>query len=74
MRIMADAVVMKVVVLRQTSRVQFVMAFRHGMIVMLDRRLDTAGVFGDAFYRDGRKRPNRQAQSQQQDDEEFAPI
>jgi len=29
---------------------------------------------GNAFHRDGRKRLSRQAQCQQHDDEEFAPI
>ncbi|KWF26720.1 hypothetical protein WL87_07325 [Burkholderia diffusa] len=57
---------------------------RHSMhvVMMLGRALfgvqdpDFAGfgMRGDAFHRDGRKRLNRQAQCQQHDDEEFAPI
>ena len=46
----------------------------HVMHDMPGGRIAAVGMGGDAFHRDGRKRLNRQAQCQQHDDEEFAPI
>lgn len=46
----------------------------HVMHGMPCRRLPRAGMRGNALHRDSRERLNRQAQCQQHDDEEFAPI
>lgn len=51
-----------------------IVPFGHVMHDMPGGRIADVGLGGNAFHRDSRKRLNRQAQCQQHDDEEFAPI
>lgn len=71
---MAAAVVMRVVIVRQRYPEHVVMMPRHVVHGMQGRRLPGVGTRGHAFHRDSRERLNRQAQCQQHDDEQFAPI
>lgn len=72
---MTAAVMMRVMVVGRDRRsMHVVMVLGHALLGMADRRFAGLGMRGDAFHRDSRKRLNRQAQRQQYDDEEFAPI
>ncbi|WP_166742037.1 hypothetical protein [Burkholderia cepacia] len=75
MRVVTAAVVMSVMVVgRERRTMHVVMVLGHRLPGMHDRRFGSFGMRSDAFHRDSRKRLNRQAQRQQHDDEEFAPI
>jgi hypothetical protein len=74
MHVMTAAVVMTVAIIGQHHAVHFMMVLGQVMLDMQGERLARVGMDGSAFHRDGRKRLNRQAQCQQHDDEEFAPI
>lgn len=71
---MDAAVIMRMAGVGQRHSVEFVIAGGHVMHHMPRWRLARVGAGGHAFHRDSRKRLNRQAQCQQHDDEEFAPI
>ncbi|VWC92691.1 hypothetical protein BCO18430_03355 [Burkholderia contaminans] len=72
---MTTTVVMRVMVVgRERRSMHVVMMLGHTLLGLHDRRFADFGMRGDAFHRDSRKRLNRQAQRQQHDDEEFAPI
>ncbi|WP_156429657.1 hypothetical protein [Burkholderia sp. TSV86] len=72
---MATAVVTGVMVVGRERRcAHVVMMLGHALLGMNDWRFAGFGMRGNAFHRDSRKRLNRQAQRQQHDDEEFAPI
>jgi len=63
-----------VVIVGKRHPMESVIVLGHGMYDMPDGRLAGVGMGGDAFHRDSRKRLNRQAQCQEHDDEQFAPI
>lgn len=72
---MAIAVVRRVTIAGQHHPVHVVMVvLGHVVPGVQGGRLGSVGMCGNAFHRDSRKRLNRQAQCQQHDDEEFAPI
>lgn len=75
MRVITAVVVISVVVVGRKCRSgHVVMMLGYVLLGVHDRRLAGLGIRGDAFHRDSRKRLNRQAQRQQHDGEEFAPI
>lgn len=72
---MAAAVVTSVMVAGRECRCgHVVMMLRHALFGMSDWRFAGFGKHAGAFHRGSRKRLNRQAQRQQHDDEEIAPI
>ena len=72
---MTAAVVISVMVVgRERRSMHVAMMPGHGLPGMHDRRFAGFGMRSDAIHRDSLERLNRQAQCQQHDDEEFAPI
>ncbi len=59
---------------RECGSMYVVITLTHGLLGMHARRFAGVCIRGNAFHRDSRKQLNRQAQRQQHDDEEFAPI
>lgn len=75
MGVMTAAVAMGAMVVgRECRSMHVVMMLGHGLLGMRERRFTGLRMRGDAYHRDSRERLNRQAQRQQHDDEEFAPI
>lgn len=68
------ALVMMVAIVGHNHPAHFLMMLGHVVPGVPDGRIAGASMCGDAFRRDGCKRLNRQAQCQQHDDEQFAPI
>lgn len=62
------------IVVRERHFMHVRMLCRYGRFRIPKRSFLRFGVRSDAFHRDSRKRLNRKAQCQQQDDEEFAPV
>lgn len=72
---MADTVVKSIAIVGQRYHpVHFATVFRHVKLGVSGGPDATLAMCAIALHRDGRKRLNRQAQCQQHDDDEFAPI
>ncbi|MEX3634601.1 hypothetical protein [Paraburkholderia sp. BR14320] len=76
MRISSTAVVMMMVAVVGNRHVLHVMVMMCGRVPfgMQGRQLAQIGACRNTFHRDSRERLNREAQCQQHDDEELAPI
>jgi len=74
MHVKTAARVMMVAIAGENHPMHFSMVLGHVVPGLPDGRIAGASMGGHAFHRDGRERLNRQAQCQEHDDEQFAPI
>ncbi len=76
MRLMSVAVVTMVVVVvgKRDAMLDTGVVRRRGLLGTGRMRLAGVAVCGNTFHRDSRERLNREAQREQHDDEEFAPV